>query len=345
MSSSHHLRKGTMRRFGYAVSMIALMAGPAAAQLPRVGIIDFYGLSQLKRSDLAGAVGVQIGDSITGLEEDFRTRLRRVPGVLDADVSLVCCEAGRSIMYIGIREAGSAMLEFNPAPAGSELLPPEIVGISSRYFRALMEGVQRGEAGEDDRAGHSLSLYPPARAEQQNMMAFAADNLDLLRNVLRNSANSEHRAIAAQAIAYTDDKRSVIHDLAVATRDPDAGVRNNAIRALAVMAMYEQSNPDADWNVPYDPFIDLLNSLEWTDRNKASFALAALTTTRDPELLNELKERARPSLIEIARWRAPGHALAAAVILGRMAGVPDDQIFELFQKNREALFDPAQVSE
>lgn len=334
-----------MHSFRIAAALVVGVSGPAVAQLPRVGIIDFYGLRNLTPAHLAGALGVQIGDSITGSSEDFRARLMKVPGVLDADVSVVCCEAGRSIMYVGVREAGAPMRDFNTPPAGKEELSPEILAISSRYMRAMMEGVQRGEAGEDDSAGHSLSLYGPARVEQENMLAFAERNLDQLRAVLRNSGNAEHRALAAQVIAYSPDKASVVADLVNAARDPDAAVRNNAVRALAVMAMYEQANPQVGSHVPYAPFIDLLNSLEWTDRNKASFALAALTTTRDPALLRALRERAMPSLIEIARWRAPGHAMAAAVTLGRIAGLPDDRIIEMFQRNRQALIDAVSTSE
>ena len=63
-----------MRSFGIAAALVVMMTGPAAAQLPRVGIIDFYGLRNLTPSHLAGAVGVQIGDSITGSPEDFRFR-------------------------------------------------------------------------------------------------------------------------------------------------------------------------------------------------------------------------------------------------------------------------------
>jgi hypothetical protein len=332
---------GMMRCLPIIATLLIFLTEAAPAQMPRVGIIDFYGLRQLQPSDLARALSVQIGDSISGSAEDLRMRLLQVPGVLDADISLVCCEAGRSIMYVGVREQSAPMLDFNPAPAGSESLPPELLAISSRYMRAMIEGVQRGQSGEDDSEGHSLSVYGPARAEQQAMALFAETNEDLLRKVLRNSSDAEHRALAAQAIAYTRNKAAVIPDLVHATRDIDGTVRNNAIRALAVMAMYQQSHPEVALNVPYAPFIDLLNSLEWTDRNKASFALAALTTTRDPVLLGQLRERAMTSLTDMAKWHAPGHAFAAAVILGRIAGLPDEQIFEMIQKNKDALINAA----
>jgi hypothetical protein len=326
-----------MRSLRIVSLLLLLIAGPAAAQLPRVGIIDFYGLRRLTPADLSAALRVQIGDSLTYSTDDLRTRLRAVPGVLDADVSLICCDADRSILYVGVHEAGTPMLAFDTAPTGSERLPSEILTVSSRYMRALIEGVRSGQAGEDDSAGHSLSLYPPARAEQEQMMAFAANNTELLRTVLRSSENAEHRALAAQVIAYTVDKQSIVSDLVAAARDPDEQVRNNAVRALGVMAMYAQAHPDAGLNVPYAPFIDLVTSLEWTDRNKASFALAALTTTRDPAPLRQLRERALPELIEMARWRSPGHALAAAVVLGRIGGLQEEEIFSMFQRNREGL--------
>lgn len=326
-----------IRSFRIAIATILMMSGPAAAQLPRVGIIDFYGLRTLQPKDLAAAVGVQIGDSLVATSAQLRARLLQVPGVADAAVSVVCCEGARSIMYVGVREHGAAAMTFRPAPTGSEELTPDIVASGARYFQALMAGVRAGVAQENDSAGHSLAEYTPARIEQLIFIDYAATHLDLLRAVLRNSANAEQRALAAQVIAYTSEKRSVVPDLVDAVRDPNEEVRNNAMRALAVMAMYEQAHPEAGLNVPHAPFIDMLNSIAWTDRNKASFALAALTTSRDPKLLAELRARALDALVEMTRWRAEGHAMAPAVILGRVAGLSDPQIFETFQKNRDAL--------
>jgi hypothetical protein len=336
-SRSSQYLEGMIRSSRLALLLLLVMTGPAAAQMPRVGIIDFYGLRKLKPENLAAAVGVQIGDSLAATSAQLRDRLLQVPGVIDADVSVVCCEAGRSIMYVGVRERDAAALTFRAAPTGADLLTPDIVAAGSRYFQALIAGVRQGIAQENDSAGHSLAEFPPARAEQLGFIAYARNHVELLRSVLRNSANPEQRALAAQVIAYTADKRSVVPDLVDAVRDPNEEVRNNAMRALAVMAMYEQSHPESGLNVPFAPFVDMLGSTEWTDRNKASFALAALTTTRDPRLLRELRERALEPLVEMTRWRAEGHAMAAAVILGRIAGLPDEKTVELVQKDKEAL--------
>lgn len=316
------------------VLAIAVLNGPAVAQLPRVGSIDFYGLRTLRPAYLYNAIGVQIGDSLTTSSEAARTaireRLLQVAGVADAAVSIICCDGGRSLMYVGIREIGSPELDFDSVPAGPERLPDEMITAERDYLRALTEAVRRNQAEEDASAGHALMNYPPARAVQERFVVFAAQHETLLRTVLKNSADEQHRAVAAQILAYAADKKSVVTDLVRATRDPDAAVRNNAIRALGVMAA-------ADIDVPLEPFIDLLSSVDWTDRNKASFVLTAITSNRDTASLRVLRERALGSLVEMARWRFIGHAAPAGIILGRMAGIPEDQIFAKLVQNREEV--------
>jgi len=78
--------------------------------------------------------------------------------------------------------------------------------------------------------------------------------------------------------------------------------------------------------VPSTPFVDLLNSIDWSDRNKSAAALLALTESRDTALLNDLRTRALESLIEMARWKSPGHAYMPFFILGRVARMSEDAI-------------------
>jgi hypothetical protein len=78
--------------------------------------------------------------------------------------------------------------------------------------------------------------------------------------------------------------------------------------------------------VPYEPFIALLHSPVWTDRNKASFALLELSARRDPKLLEKLRREAMAPLIEMAHWKSEGHAFPAFMILGRIGGLSDEAI-------------------
>jgi hypothetical protein len=73
----------------------------------------------------------------------------------------------------------------------------------------------------------------------------------------------------------------------------------------------------------------MLNSGKSTDRNKGSLLLEQLTAGRDSDLLAKIRSAALDSLIEMASWRRPNHAGFARMVLGRVAGLPEDRLKEL----------------
>ncbi len=111
-----------------------------------------------------------------------------------------------------------------------------------------------------------------------------------------------------------------------ASRDVDENVRNNAVRALGVVA---GSNSRVANQIPADGFIDMLNSGSWTDRNKGGYVLEALTASRNPKVLGQLRSKALDSLLEMARWRSSGHNHSALLLLGRVAGIEEGRLSEL----------------
>lgn len=113
-----------------------------------------------------------------------------------------------------------------------------------------------------------------------------------------------------------------------ASRDRNETVRNNAVRALVVLA---ESSPEVAERVPATGFIEMLNSGSWTDRNKAGALLGALSRRRDTRLLRQLNSQAQDSLIEMARWRSSGHAYFARILLGRIAGIEESRLQQLAQ--------------
>jgi HEAT repeat protein len=153
-----------------------------------------------------------------------------------------------------------------------------------------------------------------------------------LRVVLQSSSDATHRALAAQVLGYVTDKQAVVEDLVQGMADPSEGVRNDAMRTLLVFA---DTVPNADRprpRIPAQPFIGLLNSPIWTDRNKASWALLALSASRDPELLAMLRKQTLTSLVEMARWKSAGHAQAPFMIVGRLAGYSDEAAFDMWNR-------------
>lgn len=326
--------------------MLALLvvATPLAAQTPPVGIVDVYGARTLTADQLRRAARIVVGDSVTAKTEiEAEARLRALPNVRAAEVDIVCCDNGRSIAYLGVRERGDSAFAYATPPTADARLPNNIIAAEKEFTVALQQAVVSGDTGESDSLGHSLVNYAPGRAAQERFLAYAAGNVARLRDVLHTASDASQRALAAQVIAYAINKNDVIPDLVRALRDPDAEVRNNATRALAVMAMYNQRNPQAMLRVPYEPFIDLMNSVFWTDRNKASFVLMALATADNVPLLNALRARAFDALVDMIRWESAGHAMPAAIILGRMGGLPDEVIMQSMQGDRNRIVEAARA--
>jgi len=322
----------------WLIFLALLLPAPQDPQYPPVGIIDFYGLRSISERQVRESLQIKEGDSLSGPPKEAERKLGSLPGVAEARFRLVCCDVGKAILYVGIREKGAPSIQFHPAPQGKVRLPQDVVQAGEDYQKAVSDAVIKGNAGEDDSQGHALFNDPAARAVQERLIKFAARDLNLLRNVLRHSADAEHRALAAEVIAYTANKQAVVNDLVEAMRDPAGDVRNNATRALAVMAGSARQTTRHPIKIPVRPFIEMLNSIEWSDRNKSSFALLGLTEKRDPAILSELRQKALPSLIEMARWKSSGHALPSFFLLGRAAGFREDEINAAWERGDRASF-------
>jgi hypothetical protein len=330
---------------GMAIGLLLLPTPRLTAQTLQIGVIDFYGLSRLAASDLRPALLFHEGDALEMSDSgrpasltESEQRLSRLPGVSSARINAVCCDQGRVIVYVGIEEVGRTARPFRSAPHGSQRLPADVIDSYRKLGDAVMAAVARGDASEDDSQGHAFFHDSAARAVQEQFLVYASRDLELLRRVLRESDDAVHRAVAAEVIGYVADKQAVVNDLVYAMSDPAPDVRNNAMRTLGVFAKAVPTATRLTPVVPVEPFLALLNSPIWTDRNKASFALAELTANRDPARLTRIRQSALAALTEMARWKSPGHALPAFVILGRIAGVPDDEIVAAFsQGKREEL--------
>jgi hypothetical protein len=326
-----------------ALLLICLAApGFLAAQAPRIGVIDSYGLRRLSEKSLREALGVRKGDPLPASKADLEERLRHVPGVVRARIEAVCCAGDRAILYLGIEEREAPHFDFRPEPDGEATLP-EPVAESYRFFLAALDrAVREGPVSENLAQGHALSSDPATRAIQERFQYLASDHLPRLRQVLRESGDASQRAIAAYVIAYAPIKRLVVDDLQYAMQDPDESVRAHAIRSLAAIAVLGESDSDLGIRVEPTWFIQMLNSLVWSDRERAAEALLSFTERRRPYVLDAIRETALLSLAEMARWKTLDHALPAFLVLGRVAGVPEAEIQAAWSSgHREAFIERA----
>ncbi|MEO8026567.1 MAG: HEAT repeat domain-containing protein [Bryobacteraceae bacterium] len=304
----------------------ALFASALSAQAPKIGAIDFYGLRKVPEAKIRQALDLKAGDDLPKSKGDVEDRIDQVPGVVETQLSAVCCEDGKATLYVGISERDAPHFEIREDPTGDVRLPNEVLDAYRQFLVTVNEAAQKGMAEDNIAQGHSLMSYGPARVWQNLFLEFAKQYSKQLHAVLRDSSDEEHRAAAACVLAYYPRKFDVVDDLQYAMKDPDPAVRNNAMRALTAIAALHQRDPELAPKISPTWFIEMLNSVVWTDRNKASLALLDLTDSRDENTLSYLRERSLPSLVEMARWKSLGHAFAPFVLLGRAAGIPEKEI-------------------
>jgi len=317
---------------------LLLAQSPPADLIPPIGVIDFYGLRKVSEAQVREVLGVKEGDHPPSSTSAIVKRLEKIPGVLQARLDRGCCHAGKATLYVGIQEEAAPRFDFRTPSQLDIALPQKVVEDYENFEEAMMEAVFKGDAGEDYSQGHSLAHNPAVRAVQERFIVHAERHLKRLREVLRDSADAQQRAIAATVIGYAPDKRAVLDDLQGAVRDSDGSVRTNAMRSIGTIAMLAQRQPELGIEISPTGFIEMLNSLVWTDRNKALMVLRSLTEGRDPGVLRQLREHSLPSLVEVARFKSAGHALPAYLILGRMAGLSDKEIEEAWSSGeRESV--------
>lgn len=304
-----------------------LAVAAAYGQGPKIGTIDFYGLRKVPEVRVRKALGVAEGGRLPSSKGDVEERIAQIPGVVQAHLEATCCdESGQAILYVGIEERGASHFDLRPAPEADIDLPEAITVNYREFLIAVAEAVRHAATAEDLRSGHSLMADPEARNIQTRFVELASKYLPQIRSVLKMSGDDEQRAMAAYVIGYAPKKSEVVDDLQYALKDADDTVRGNAIRALAAITVYATLNPEADVKVSPTWFIEMLNSVAWTDRNNAAVALVNLTEKRDPAILSQLRERAMPALIDMARWHHLAHALPAFILLGRVDGLPEKEI-------------------
>jgi hypothetical protein len=299
----------------------------------RVGFIDFYGTAGFDVGKVRAALPIREGETFPTAVALHATRprieetVRRVTGRPATEVAIVSPGQDVWLFYIGLSGTSVKSFPYNPAPKGTARLPEAALDIYRQVDAAFLSAMQRGATGEDDSKGYALSSDDATlRARQIEMHEYAARHEDVIRAVLRSSADNRQRQMAAELLGYANQSRRQIADLVRASHDPDDVVRNNATRALGVLA---KSDPKVAARIPAAGFVEMLNSGKWADRNKAGGLLMALSRWRSPKLLAALRARALESLLEMARWRSTGHAYPARMLLGRIGGIEEARLQEL----------------
>jgi hypothetical protein len=330
-------------------------------EFPVIGIIDFYGLRTVSLEKVRNQLPIREGDPvpidipkdarvtpeeirkafnlaadspIPKAQREIEAAVEAITGVSRAKLAVICCEPnGQRTLFVGIEVRGAVPFSYNPGPTEKSFVPEKMLESYDAFMAAISEAVSKGAVQEDDTEGHALMKGDVFEKLQAQFMTYAKKDEEVLKKVLKGSVDPKHRRAAAWILGYAPDKKEVIDELLAALRDEDETVRNNVTRALGAIAAFAAKRPEAGIKIDPSPFIQMLHSLSWSDRNKATMVLLNLTQNRSREILQQLRDHARDPLIEMARWR-DSHSLMSFKLLGRMAGTKEEEIDKLWASGR-----------
>jgi hypothetical protein len=309
-----------LKRFSLAITIGSLLAAAhsVTAQVPSVREINLYGLEKVSPERVLQAAKLQTGQPLPPSKGEMEESIAKLPGVMRARVEAICCEGKYAVLFVGIEERTGPHMEFHPQPSGTASLPEEIMDAYHQFLTAL----RRGAAVNQDKP---RERDPELAAITEKFTSFASNKLPELRNALRDSPDPEERAAAAVVIGYAQDKSAIAADLQYAMRDPDEAVRGNAIRSLHAAVM-KADTPSQAVPVPFTTLVDLLHSVVLSDRVEAADMLVTVTDDGNPQAIALMRSEALPTLIEMARWKSLFYALPPFMLVGRIAGLPEQEI-------------------
>lgn len=315
----------------FSLLVSAISATYAEDLTPRVGAVEIYGVRKASWEKIKAAVAVKPGDFAPS-RYDLEERVEKVPGVLASRAEASCCVEKKLVLYVGIEDADSPHIDYTPEPQGTETLAEDILNNYHAFLEAVPISIRGKSADEDFTAGYSLMADIETRSIQEKFRALTARDLLLIDRVLRQSADPEQRAAAAYILQYTPrgphTTKIMVDALQYALRDREEMVRANAMRALKAVMIGAKLHPDQEIRIEPTWFIELMNSMVYSDRRDAALALVNLTETRNAGTLDLLRNRSLDAVLETARWHDLRIALPAFILAGRLAGLEEKEINE-----------------
>jgi hypothetical protein len=293
--------------------------------------IYYFGCDGSFVNEIKVALPIHVGDK--HVSEDQKSIKSKVGNAVwqtircfPTNVAIINCGKDTWNVYIGLPGRSVSTPTYNPPPKEDQELPKEATELYEDMMQTLAEVLStKGGVIEDDSKGYALSADPQLREKELKFRQWSLQHESTVKKILTSSAVSSQRAIAAEALGYLDPSIEQTDILIEACRDEGSGVRNNATRALACIA---KSNKTLAARMPAAPFVQMLNSGIWTDRNKGEFVLMRLCD-QNPALLQTNRNQIFQALAEMSCWDEP-HARGAQSLLKRACGLTDDRLKPLF---------------
>ncbi|WP_437533583.1 HEAT repeat domain-containing protein [Sorangium sp. So ce726] len=212
-------------------------------------------------------------------------------------------------------------LTFGPQPKGDFEDPAGLLAAWKDYQETYFRMMHENEIGPERAACpafHCLGGYEheKLRPYGERFVNDVPPNEDKLVRILEADKDPEDRGAAAFLLAHIKDGEKLVSLMLPMLNDPDALVRNNAMRVVADVAMFHHDVP-----VPLTPFLKALDGPTTTDRNKAAAVTWGLIDRPEGTKLHaQVIKEAGPTLLKLLKLEQPNNHDVAYRILKKVSG-------------------------
>lgn len=310
----------------------AAPARPTSPWAPELEGVDVFGSTQIDRDRLLARWGGELTrivrnvdaapDAVPADKQDLEAKLRAVPGIAYAQVSIVTSfEPKRTFVTVDlVDEADRARrMAFSPAPSGTHDDPDGLIALWDEYEATVTTLLVEGKVSPTTTEcpfWHCISFEHASLARYQDAFATRVPAAaDALASILRDDADEERRGSAAFLLAHLPSGPRVVELEAPAIYDSSDLVRNNAMRVLSEIALRHPELP-----IPLAPVLAALWFPATTDRNKALLILDAIARHADDQTKRAIRTTSGDVLAQLAAMRWPTIAETARSVLGQVQG-------------------------
>ncbi len=319
-----------------AVSWLVLFSGTTTAQQPNfvLGDVFVYGTERFDATVIRSEFASEFQQLIAEMSADNDRRADRIVGQIKEQLNsrgpfaYLSIGTGSSVarapnftVFVTVDVVEEAdrdrRMPFRTPPTGRYRDPDRLFRLWEEYEVRMFELMMAGSLPAN---GECPVLHCLPGFNHPDLMPFldsfnegVSRNEDVLYEIAERDRDGDHRTKAILLLAHTNNVDRLLPVLGRAIYDPNAGVRNYAMRVMIMMA-----RNDPERNYPVDDLVAALDFPETTDRNKSAVTLLALSES--PIHREIIRGEALPTLLQLLRMGSPINHEPAYDILRELSG-------------------------
>jgi hypothetical protein len=308
--------------------------GAQAGAQPYIASVDVYGSPRINEVNLKETLGPDLqvwlqkglkGDPAAAeMEKKLAAKLKAKFDFAAADWSIIqYFEPDNMAIHVTLdvvdKKDVAKRMPFLPAPTGEFKDPDGLIKTWDEYEDLALDLVEAGqlEPESDDCVAFHCPFghkHPQLKKYEKIFVDGVNKNAEALLRIQAQDRDPDARAAATYLLAYLKDGKKVVDAMVGRIHDPDASVRNNALRVLGDIAEFHP-----DLLIPDKPIIEALSFPRVSDRSKALYVLYLLTLN-SAQVRDDVMKGAVPTLLSLMTCKQPDHEEISHAILRKLSG-------------------------